>query len=70
MPRRGLSHAGRDRVCLCLREPPKHDVSKVVGRLKGRGSMILRVRTGFILIDKMIDGWNPKGESEHIKFFM
>ena len=33
-----------DHIHLCLRVPPKHAVSKVVGRLKGRSSIILHER--------------------------
>ena len=33
-----------DRIHLCLGVPPKHAVSKVVGRLKGRSPMILHGR--------------------------
>ena len=33
-----------DHIHLCLRIPPKHAVSKVVGRIKGRSSIILHER--------------------------
>ena len=33
-----------NRIHLCLRVPPKHAVGKVVGRLKGRSSIILHER--------------------------